>query len=214
MTLEAIPPHLHRRRARGRRGARRCRWLRGRTRRRAAFARRALDADAEALFAAVAPVLLAGALPESGEARRAALRETLDGIDIAVAGLPPARASRACDSCSRCSRCRRCGSASRASRARGTRRRPTRSARFLDRCRDSSSALLRAAYDALHQLTFAAWYGNPKSWPAIGYPGPPRSDDAWPSRSCRPDRSRIARRAGSRRRLARSSAISRSKPTS
>ena len=34
-------------------------------------------------------------------------------------------------------------------------------------------ALPRAAYDALHQLTFAAWYGNPQAWPAIGYDGPP-----------------------------------------
>ncbi len=28
-------------------------------------------------------------------------------------------------------------------------------------------------YDALHQLTFAAWYANPRTWPSIGYPGPP-----------------------------------------
>jgi hypothetical protein len=30
-----------------------------------------------------------------------------------------------------------------------------------------------AAYDALHDLTFAAWYGDARAWPAIGYPGPP-----------------------------------------
>ena len=41
----------------------------------------------------------------------------------------------------------------------------------LDRFRGSSLALLRSAYGALHQLTFAAWYGNPASWPRIGYPG-------------------------------------------
>ena len=33
--------------------------------------------------------------------------------------------------------------------------------------------LQRTAYDALHQIIFAAWYGNPRSWPAIGYAGPP-----------------------------------------
>jgi len=43
----------------------------------------------------------------------------------------------------------------------------------LDRLRDSHIGLLRAAYDALHQLVMAAWYGNPRAWPAIGYPGPP-----------------------------------------
>jgi hypothetical protein len=37
----------------------------------------------------------------------------------------------------------------------------------------SGFALLRSAYDALHQIVLAAWYGNPRSWPAIGYGGPP-----------------------------------------
>ena len=44
---------------------------------------------------------------------------------------------------------------------------------FLDRWRDSRLALLRSAYGALHQLVFAAWYGNSNAWPAIGYAGPP-----------------------------------------
>ena len=43
----------------------------------------------------------------------------------------------------------------------------------LDRFRGSSLMLLRSAYAAMHQLTFAAWYGNPTSWARIGYPGPP-----------------------------------------
>jgi hypothetical protein len=46
-------------------------------------------------------------------------------------------------------------------------------AAFLDGWRTSGFTLLRSAYDALHQLVFAAWYGNPRSWPAIGYAGPP-----------------------------------------
>jgi len=44
---------------------------------------------------------------------------------------------------------------------------------FLSWLRDSRIALLRAAYDALHQLVFASWYGNPRRWAAIGYDGPP-----------------------------------------
>jgi len=51
---------------------------------------------------------------------------------------------------------------------------PAQVRRFLDNCRASRFTLMRAAYDALHALTFAAWYGNASSWPAIGYPGPPQ----------------------------------------
>jgi hypothetical protein len=46
-------------------------------------------------------------------------------------------------------------------------------AAFLERWRTSSFALLRTAYRALQELTTAAWYGNPASWPRISYPGPP-----------------------------------------
>ena len=47
-------------------------------------------------------------------------------------------------------------------------------AAFLERWRTSGLSLLRSAYDALHQLVLAAWYGNPRAWPAIGYAGPPK----------------------------------------
>ena len=46
-------------------------------------------------------------------------------------------------------------------------------ARFLTRWRFSGVALFRSGYQALHQLVMAAWYGNARSWNAIGYPGPP-----------------------------------------
>jgi hypothetical protein len=45
---------------------------------------------------------------------------------------------------------------------------------FLERFRYSNIAQLRSAYDALHQLIMASWYGNTQSWTAIGYAGPPR----------------------------------------
>ena len=44
---------------------------------------------------------------------------------------------------------------------------------FLRAWQSSGWALKRTAYDALHQLVIAAWYANPRSWPTIGYPGPP-----------------------------------------
>lgn len=47
-------------------------------------------------------------------------------------------------------------------------------ARFLTSWRYSPVPKLRSAYDALHQLIMASWYGNAAAWPAIGYAGPPR----------------------------------------
>jgi len=132
----------------------------------------ALDADAQAILRAIVPVLLAGALPAEVPAQRRAIADTVRGIDIAIAGLPPAaqeelrqlfallalpparlaiaRVSNPWDEATEAD-VRAC----------------------LDRFRGSSLTLLRSAYGALHQLTFAAWYGNPESWPRIGYPGPP-----------------------------------------
>ncbi|MBM3557434.1 MAG: hypothetical protein FJX47_17990 [Alphaproteobacteria bacterium] len=39
--------------------------------------------------------------------------------------------------------------------------------------KSSRFALKRNLYFALHGLSMAGWYGNPASWAAIGYPGPP-----------------------------------------
>lgn len=147
-------------------------WLRGPHAPASGIRRRALDADGEALFAAVAPVLLDGALPADKDARAAALAETLTGIDTAVAGLPPEAQAELRQLIAllalppvRVAFARVSASWQEAA--------PSQVRRFLDRCRDAQITLMRAAYDALHELTFAAWYGNPKSWPAIGYPGPP-----------------------------------------
>jgi hypothetical protein len=147
-------------------------WLRGPHAPLGNASLRALDADAQAILSAIVPVLLAGALPVAAEARRQAIADTVRGIDIAVSGLspnsqdelrqlfallalPPARLAIA----------RVSAPWSQASE--------TDVRACLDRFRGSSLTLLRSAYGALHQLTFAAWYGNPGSWPRIGYPGPP-----------------------------------------
>ena len=147
-------------------------WLRGPHAPPPTVPRRALDADAEAIFGAIAPVLLAGAWPEDPAAWASARRETLAGIDIAVAGLPQASRAELGQLVAllslppvRLGLAGVHGSWHEAS--------PQAVRRFLDRCRDSRFLTLRAAYDALHALAFAAWYGNPASWPAIGYPGPP-----------------------------------------
>jgi len=147
-------------------------WLRGPHAPPGDASLRALDADAQAILGAFVPVLLAGALPVAVEARRQAVADTIRGIDIAVSGLspnsqdelhqlfallalPPARLAVA--------RVNAPWPQASESDVRAC----------LDRFRGSSLTLLRSAYGALHQLTFAAWYGNAASWQRIGYPGPP-----------------------------------------
>lgn len=124
-------------------------------------------------MSAIVPVLLAGALPEAVDARQRAIAETISGIDTAVAGLAPAAQKELFELFALLSlppvRFALAGVSSPWHEAASDEVR-----RFLDRCRSSSTKLLRAAYDAFHQLTFAAWYGNPSSWPAIGYDGPPK----------------------------------------
>ena len=131
----------------------------------------ALDPSAQAVVAAIVPVLLEGALPDvdtSVEARA----EVVAGVDRAVAGLPPGSRKELEQLFALLSfaptRCLIAGvwspwpNASRDSVA-----------AFLDSWRDSRFTLLRSGYGALHQLILAAWYGNSRSWPAIGYGGPP-----------------------------------------
>jgi hypothetical protein len=132
----------------------------------------ALDPQAPAIVAAVASVLLDGALPDDAAARAAALETTVANVTRAVEGLPPS-AQRELGQLfallafapTRIALAGITSSWNDASRA--------DVAAMLARFRDSRFALLRSAYAALHQLVFAAWYGDPAAWTAIGYPGPP-----------------------------------------
>ncbi len=124
------------------------------------------DSD-RAILAAIGPVMLEGSLPPD------AMQAFLDGFDIAVAGLTPSVQHDVEQLMTL------------------LRLPPTRLllagvikpwhlasrdeiAAFLTRWRYSGMATLRSAYDALHQLSCAAWYGNDRAWPQTGYPGPPK----------------------------------------
>ena len=130
-----------------------------------------LDSNARAILAAIIPVLLDGALPGGPDAA-GARDEALAGAAQAIAGLPPAVRSELDQLFALLAfaptRCIVAGlwspwpDASRESIA-----------AFLGRWRDSRFSLLRSAYEALHQIVLGAWYGNPRTWSAIGYPGPP-----------------------------------------
>jgi hypothetical protein len=123
-------------------------------------------------LAAIVPVMLAGALP-SGAGHERAVRAVVDGVEVAVRALPlrlqaevaqlfdlltfvPARVLVA--------RVPRAWSEADAHSI----------ASFLDSWRTSWFALLRSAYQALHELIMASWYAQPQSWPALGYGGPAR----------------------------------------
>ena len=134
---------------------------------------RVLDDDAAAIVAAITPAMLAGALPETPQARATAIGEVVAGVDRALSGLPPhARAEIGQLFALLALPPARRAFAGVASPW------PDASvdevAAFLDRWRGSGWALKRSAYDALHQLIIASWYGNPRSWASIGYDGPPR----------------------------------------
>ncbi|MBL8399122.1 MAG: hypothetical protein JNL84_13430 [Candidatus Accumulibacter sp.] len=125
------------------------------------------------MLTAVANALLDDLLPQAAEERRQRLAVTVDGIEQVASGfslatqrelgelfgllvLAPGRLMLAGVS------------------------RPWRQttvdevSEFLQTWRASRLKLLQSAYAALHDLTFAAWYGRPESWQAIAYPGPPR----------------------------------------
>ena len=149
------------------------RWLQSPHSRATAASRRALDADGEAIMTAIVPVLLAGALPSATEGRIAGIAETLMRVDAAISGLPStAQAELAQLFALLASPPARIAFAGITTTWREADADAVRA--FLDRFRASSWTLKRGAYDALHQIVFAAWYGNPRAWDAIGYDGPPR----------------------------------------
>jgi hypothetical protein len=131
-----------------------------------------ISTDGQDILRAVVPVMLAGALPQAPAPRAAAIAQTLAALETAVGGLPAgaqAELAQLFDLLSlppvRIAVARIDVPWAGAS--------PEQVRACLDRFRGSPVQLLRAAYDALHQLTFAAWYGNPQAWGPIGYPGPP-----------------------------------------
>lgn len=134
------------------------------------------EAEDVVIVRRLAPVILAGALPP-GVAQARAIDEVVRGFDFATAHFSPAVRGeiRQLFSLLR-------NPVTRALLAgiwggwAGADEAELRA--FLDRWRHSRFDLLRSAYGALHDLIAGAWYGNPSSWPRIGYAGPPRLQGA------------------------------------
>jgi len=134
---------------------------------------RVLDDRGVELISALAPVVLAGALPGEASARANAIQEVIQAFDQAVAGLAPAVQAELHDLFGLLSvapgRVALAGVWLPWSEAGDA-----AIGEFLERWRTSRFDLLRAGYQALTQLLQAAWYGNPLAWRAIGYAGPPK----------------------------------------
>jgi hypothetical protein len=132
-----------------------------------------LDRETARVVSALVPVVLAGALPAQAPERAAAIEATTAAFDRAVAGLAPSVRKELDE----------LFSILRFAPARlvftglwdPVEESPAAEiAAFLGRWRNSRFEIQRAGYQAVTQLLQAAWYGNSASWPAIGYPGPPR----------------------------------------
>ena len=140
-----------------------------------AAAARTLAGEDARIVRALAPVVLAGALPSRAPEREAAVQRVVDGFHRTFVAL---------DADSREELSRLLGLL----RFRPSRlvltglwrpleeARPADIAAFLENWRASRFDLLRAAYGAITQLLQAAWYDDPTAWARIGYPGPPRLD--------------------------------------
>jgi hypothetical protein len=132
-----------------------------------------LSSADRAMIAAVGGAMLAGALPTEPAARAAALVEVVRGVDVAAAGLTPSPQGELQQLFGLLSfpltRGFATGIWSSWSDAP-----PSDVVKFLENWRFSNVMLFKTAYQALHTIVMASWYGNNVSWAQIGYPGPPR----------------------------------------
>lgn len=130
-----------------------------------------LDGAARAALDAIVPAILAGALPAEPEARARAVQATTERVHQTILGLPLGTQKEVQDlfGLLALAPARRLltgvsGGWANANEAEVS--------AFLQDWRLHRFALLRTAYSALHDLSLGAWYAQPASWSAIGYPGP------------------------------------------
>jgi hypothetical protein len=130
-----------------------------------------LDGEARAALDAIVPAILAGALPPDPAACAAAIATATASVHQAILGLPQTMQKEVQDlfGLLALGPARRllAGIADGWAGASGE-----QVSAFLQGWRLHRFGLLRSAYQALHDLVLGAWYANPASWEAIGYPGP------------------------------------------
>ncbi|MBV1775772.1 hypothetical protein KSF73_08585 [Burkholderiaceae bacterium DAT-1] len=128
-------------------------------------------ASASALHA-IAAVMLAPMLPTESAAHARALDQCVAGIDTVIGGLQPSIQKEFAELLQLLENpiARRWLIGVMPDWQSAT---PEQVGHFLNRWRWSSLKLLRSGYQGLHQMVFAAWYGQAENWQGIRYPGPP-----------------------------------------
>lgn len=130
----------------------------------------ALDGTALAVLNAIIPVMLGPLLPTAPAERQRVLAQAAERTRAAVLSLPLATQKEVQDLFGLLA----LGPARRllAGVAGGWGQAdPEQVAAFLNSWRTHSLQTLQVAYHALHDLILGAWYADPSSWDAIGYPG-------------------------------------------
>lgn len=127
-----------------------------------------LDGEARSALAAIASVILKGALPPSSPD---AIGPEINRVLGAIAGLPRATQAEIQDlfGLLTLAPARRflVGISGPWADAK-----PEEIAAFLQSWRRHRFAMLQSAYHALHDLIIGAWYAEESTWASIGYPGP------------------------------------------
>jgi hypothetical protein len=130
-----------------------------------------LDGEARAAMHAIVPAILAGVLPTEPAARAQAIASTTARLNQTILGLPLATQQEVQDLFGLLA----LGPARRLLTGipnGWTEAKDSAVAAWLQDWRTHRLALLRTAYQALHDLVLGSWYSDPANWAAIGYPGP------------------------------------------
>jgi len=123
------------------------------------------------IFTSVARAVLEGNLPEAPAAMQQALAAHLQRVETAIAGLPPATRNELSDLLALLGTAP--GRLALTGLAVAWRDTPTRQVQAaLQTMRRSSSRTRQQVYQALRELTVAAYFSDASTWPDLGYPGP------------------------------------------
>lgn len=130
-----------------------------------------LDGGARAALDAIVPAVLNGALPADPSARTQAIHATTERVHQTILGLPLATQQEVQDLFGLLA----LGPARRLLTGiphGWTEATDAEVTDWLQDWRTHRLALLRTAYQALHDLVLGSWYSDAANWAAIGYPGP------------------------------------------
>lgn len=129
------------------------------------------------LFASVAAAVLDGLLPSDPLARRAALDAHLQRLEATIGGFPPAIRAEIVELATLLAHpAGRLGLAGLSDDWAAAKTADVQA--MLQSLRVSRLALRQQVYHALRDLTNGAYFADPTTWAAIGYPGPNQIDSA------------------------------------